>query len=117
MGRLRDLPSVDRVLADARLAAAPHSLAVAAVRAALEHARSEIREGRDPGDVVALALAELADARRPNLRRVVNATGVIVHTNLGRAPLSADAIERVVDIAGGYSTLEYDVEAGARGSR
>jgi len=117
MTSLRDLPSVDRVLADARLAEAPRPLAVAAVRAALARARSEIREGRNPGDVVALALEELAHARRPSLRRVVNATGVIVHTNLGRAPLPADALERVVDIAGGYSNLEYDVEAGTRGSR
>jgi L-seryl-tRNA(Ser) seleniumtransferase len=113
---LRDLPSVDRLLADGRLAAEPRQLALAAARAALERARSEIRAGRDPGDVAALAVAELDGWRRPSLRRVINATGVIVHTNLGRAPLSEAALERVREV-GGYSTLEYDLEAGARGSR
>jgi L-seryl-tRNA(Ser) seleniumtransferase len=113
---LRDLPSVDRLLADGRLAAEPRQLALAAARAALERARSEIRSGRDPGDVAALAVAELDGWRRPSLRRVINATGVIVHTNLGRAPLSEAALERVREV-GGYSTLEYDLEAGARGSR
>ncbi len=117
MSRLRDLPSVDRVLADERLAGAPHALAVDAVRAALERARAEIREGREPGDVVELALAELADARSPSLRQVLNATGVIVHTNLGRAPLPDEALRRVAEIAGGYSNLEYEIEAGTRGSR
>jgi L-seryl-tRNA(Ser) seleniumtransferase len=113
---LRDLPSVDRLLADERLAAEPRQLALAAARAALERARSEIRSGRDPGDVAALAVAELNAWRRPSLRRVINATGVIVHTNLGRAPLSEAAVERVRDVAR-YSTLEYDLDAGARGSR
>src|SRR5207248_1971549 len=60
---------------------------------------------------------ELADARRPRLRRVLNATGVVVHTNLGRAPLAEEAVERVADAARGYSNLEYDLSEGARGSR
>ena len=55
--------------------------------------------------------------RPPSLRPVLNATGVIVHTNLGRAPLAAAAIERAARVAGGYSNLEYDLAAGARGSR
>ncbi len=114
---LRDLPSVDRVLADERLAAEPRPLALAAVRAALERARADIRAGREPDDLVALALAELAAARRPSLRRVLNATGVLVHTNLGRAPLAAQAVARAVEVGGSYSTLEYDLERGARGSR
>ena len=117
MSSLRDLPSVDRLLADERLAEAPHGLAVQAVRAALEHAREEIRAGRDPGDVVELALRELTGARAPSLRRVVNATGVIVHTNLGRAPLPRAALERVAEVAEGYSNLEYEIVAGSRGSR
>src|SRR6478609_2443126 len=58
-----------------------------------------------------------ARARRPRLQRVLNATGVIVHTNLGRAPLAAEAIARVEEVARGYSNLEYDLTAGARGSR
>src|SRR5206468_12021642 len=59
----------------------------------------------------------LARARRPRLRRVINATGVIVHTNLGRAPLAQDAIAHVAEVARGYSNLEYDLSVGARGSR
>ncbi len=114
---LRSLPSVDRVLADPRLAGASHALAVVAARVALERAREEIRAGRDPGDPVEATLAELATTARPSLRRVLNATGVLVHTNLGRAPLPAAALERVAEVGGGYSNLEYDLAAGARGSR
>ncbi len=114
---LRTLPSVDRVLADPRLADAPRPLALAAARAALERARDEIRAGGDPGDLVEATLAELAAARRPSLRRVLNATGVLIHTNLGRAPLAQSALDRVVEVGGGYSNLEYDLDAGARGSR
>src|SRR5204862_484409 len=68
-------------------------------------------------DLAARLREELADARRPRLRRVLNATGVVVHTNLGRAPLAEEAVERVADAARGYSNLEYDLSAGARGSR
>ncbi|HEY1369952.1 MAG TPA: L-seryl-tRNA(Sec) selenium transferase [Gaiellaceae bacterium] len=114
---LRDLPSVDELLRDERLAGAPHPLAVAAARAALEGAREAIRAGLDPGDVVERVLAELEAVRAPSLRRVLNATGVIVHTNLGRAPLAEAALERVVEVGRGYSNLEYDLDAGARGSR
>jgi L-seryl-tRNA(Ser) seleniumtransferase len=115
---LRDLPSVDELAADERLAtAAPRPLLVAAVRSALERAREEIRAGADPGDLVDRVESELAAARGARLRRVINATGVVVHTNLGRAPLARDALERVELVAAGYSNLEYDVEEGARGSR
>ena len=114
---LRTLPSVDRVLADPRLADVSRPLALAAARAALERARDEIRAGGDPGDLVEATLAELAAARRPSLRRVLNATGVLIHTNLGRAPLARSALARVVEVGGSYSNLEYDLEAGARGSR
>ena len=114
--RLRDLPSVDELLRDDRLAAEPRPLALSAARAALERAREEIRAGADPGDLAERAVAELAAARRPALRRVLNATGVIVHTNLGRAPLADAALERV-RAAAGYSNLEYDLSSGSRGSR
>jgi L-seryl-tRNA(Ser) seleniumtransferase len=115
---LRDLPSVDELAADERLAtAAPRPLLVAAVRSALERAREEIRAGADPGDLVDRVESELAAARGARLRRVINATGVVVHTNLGRAPLARDALERVASVAAGYSNLEYDVGEGARGSR
>jgi L-seryl-tRNA(Ser) seleniumtransferase len=114
--RLRDLPSVDVLLRDERLARESRPLALAAVRTALERAREEIHAGAEPGDLVERALAELARVRRPALRRVLNATGVLVHTNLGRAPLPDAAVERVV-AAAGYSNLEYDLREGARGSR
>jgi L-seryl-tRNA(Ser) seleniumtransferase len=114
---LRSLPSVDRLLADPRLADVPRPLAVAAARAALDRARGEIRAGREPGDPAEATLAALAAASRPSLRRVLNLTGVLVHTNLGRAPLALAALERVVEVGGSYSNLEYDLVRGARGSR
>jgi L-seryl-tRNA(Ser) seleniumtransferase len=62
-------------------------------------------------------LEEVARAQRPSLRRVLNATGVLAHTNLGRAPLAEAALARVAEVGRGYSNLEYDVERGERGSR
>jgi L-seryl-tRNA(Ser) seleniumtransferase len=109
---LRDLPSVDEL---ARNVDDPQ--AVDAARLVIERAREEIRAGVDPGDLGERLRLELEESRRPRLRRVLNATGVIVHTNLGRAPLSATAVERLRDTAAGYSNLEYDVDTGARGSR
>ena len=113
--RLRDLPSVDELARDERLAGEP--LAVEAARTALSRAREEIKAGHDPGDLVERTLGELAAARAPALRRALNATGVIVHTNLGRAPLPEAALERALEIGRGYSNLEYDLQAGGRGSR
>ncbi|HEU5244024.1 MAG TPA: L-seryl-tRNA(Sec) selenium transferase [Gaiellaceae bacterium] len=109
---LRDLPSVDEL---AREAGDP--LAVDAARVVIDRAREEIQAGLDPGDLATRLGEELADARRPRLRRVLNATGVVVHTNLGRAPLAEEAVERVADVARGYSNLEYDLAEGSRGSR
>jgi L-seryl-tRNA(Ser) seleniumtransferase len=109
---LRDLPSVDEL---ARTSDDP--LAVEAARIVIARAREQLRSGKVPGDLAAELRAELTEARAAKLRRVINATGVIVHTNLGRAPLAAAALEHVRDIAGGYSNLEYDLERGARGSR
>src|SRR5437588_5446435 len=110
--RLRDLPSVDEL---ARTVDDP--LAVDAARAVLARARETIGAGGDPGDLEALLRAELRAARAPRLRRVLNATGILVHTNLGRAPLAEHALERVVEAARGYSNLEYDLADGRRGSR
>ena len=114
---LRELPSVDELLRDERLAREPHGLALEAARATLERAREEVRAGVDPGDVAERALEELAALRRPRLRCAINATGVIVHTNLGRAPLAEAALERVQEVGRGYSNLEYDLSSGTRGSR
>jgi L-seryl-tRNA(Ser) seleniumtransferase len=109
--RLRDLPSVDELVRGVE-----DPLAVEAARALLERAREEIRAGAEPGDLRARLGEELAGTRRPALRRVLNATGVLVHTNLGRAPLPAAALERLQEAAG-YSNLEYDLSSGSRGSR
>src|SRR5579884_1391956 len=109
---LRDLPSVDELARDAG-----DPLAVDAARAVIDRAREEIRAGAEPGDLAARLREELADVRRPRLRRVLNATGVVVHTNLGRAPLADEAVARVAEVARGYSNLEYDLAGGARGSR
>src|SRR3954471_17498690 len=96
---------------------------------ALRHAAAEARAAIAGGDgglatasavaarVEAAAAQRLDAAFRPSLRPVVNATGVIVHTNLGRAPLTASALSRVVEVARGYASLEYDLERGARGRR
>jgi L-seryl-tRNA(Ser) seleniumtransferase len=110
--RLRDLPSVDEL---ARTVDDP--LAVDAARTVLARARETIGAGGSPGDLGAALRAELDAARAPRLRRVLNATGVIVHTNLGRAPLAWPALERVAEAARGYSNLEYDLAEGGRGSR
>jgi L-seryl-tRNA(Ser) seleniumtransferase len=110
--RLRDLPSVDEL---ARAVDDP--LAVGAARAVLARAREDITAGFDPGDLVERLGAELEAARRPALRRTLNATGVLVHTNLGRTPLADAALERIREVGRGYSNLEYDLTAGTRGSR
>src|SRR5215211_6757600 len=94
--KLRDLPSVDELARDERLAGEPPTLAVAAARSVLARVREEIAAGHEPGDLVARTLAELAAARAPRLRRALNATGVIVHTNLGRAPLPDAALARAL---------------------
>jgi len=115
---LRDLPSVDELAGDGRLAgAAPRPLLVSAARSALSRAREELLAGAEPGDLVERVESELAAARGARLRRAINATGVIIHTNLGRAPLAREALDRVSAVAGGYSNLEYDLGEGGRGSR
>jgi L-seryl-tRNA(Ser) seleniumtransferase len=115
---LRDLPSVDALIrsdrATAMIAAHGRAPVVSALRDALEACRA--RGGGCSADQL-LDAAAVALSRPPSLRPVLNATGVIVHTNLGRAPLPSRALDRVREVAAGYSTLEYDLEAGERGSR
>ena len=115
--RLRGLPSVEELAAS--LEGVPHALAVRAAREVVATRREALLAGgrAEPVDLRADALARAQELERPSLRRVINATGVIVHTNLGRAPLAPAAIDAVSEAAAGYSTLEYDVGAGARGSR
>lgn len=122
--RLRALPSVDRVLADPALDfvrdTLPAPLITTAVREVLEEARSAILAGAQSTptltELAARAVATALHASRSGLRHVINATGVIIHTNLGRAPLSLSALQAVNDAAS-YSNLEYDLTAGERGSR
>jgi hypothetical protein len=117
---LAQLPAV-HVLADAAgaLGDAPRWAVVEASRRAIAARREAIRAGEhraaaiDPAEVAAAAAA----LARPALRRVVNATGVVLHTNLGRAPLAEAARAAIDEVAAGYSNLEYDLVAGARGSR
>ncbi|MHB8762499.1 MAG: L-seryl-tRNA(Sec) selenium transferase [Coriobacteriia bacterium] len=122
---LRALPKVDELLKreDVAVLVGAHGreLTVDALRDAID----ALREGILAGDVsevsaedVVAETAEVLDAlARPSLRRVINATGIVVHTNLGRSPLPEAAMLAVADVARGYSTLEYDVESGERGSR
>ncbi len=114
--RLRSLPSVDRLAAALD---APHALAVSAARRTIDRRRRELSgDGAvEASDLVARAREELAQLTGPSLRQVLNATGVIVHTNLGRAPLSAPARAAVARAAGGYTNLELDLDTGRRGSR
>ena len=120
---LRRLPAVDKLLLALPVdlqTQAGHALTLAAARAVLEQARAAIQQG-----AACPALADLAGqvqqqvqmTLRPSLQAVINATGVIIHTNLGRAPLSQDASAAVAALASGYSNLEYDLVTGSRGSR
>ncbi len=122
---LRTLPSVEILLGHpglaGPLAGLPRPLVVEAVRAELARERLRLkREGgaaAAPADLAARAAARAALESRPVLRRVLNATGVVLHTNLGRAPLSAAARAAVDQVGRGYCSLEYDLEAGRRGDR
>jgi L-seryl-tRNA(Ser) seleniumtransferase len=120
----RRLPSVDRVLADEALqraiAEVGSAAATEAVRAELTERRAALQNGGADVSLASIAgaAAERAYASlRASLRPVINATGVIIHTNLGRAPLSDAAIAAMSAIGRGYSNLEFELEAGERGSR
>ncbi|HLG95967.1 MAG TPA: hypothetical protein VKX49_06625, partial [Bryobacteraceae bacterium] len=114
VNRLGELPAVYEVLDRLSLALTryPRALVVAEVRRALDAMRQELRRGGEAGPSVEdRVVAELADLERRSLRRVINATGVVLHTNLGRAPLGSTASTV------GYSNLEFDLAAGRRGKR
>lgn len=120
---LSSLPSVDSVLdqADVRmlLQQFPRSLVVEGVRMAIEERRQQLKNGASDEVHVDAGLVDrvLRDWLSPKVRRVINASGVMIHTNLGRSPLSADSLERIDEICGGYSNLEFSLETGKRGQR
>ena len=118
----RELPSVEHLLSDERVRpiAARHGrdAVVEIARSVLDEYRARIaREGRAPDTDAVDALIARTAVLEPTLRAVINATGVVLHTNLGRAPLSEESVEAMAEIGRGYSTLEFDLEAGGRGSR
>ena len=122
--QFRDLPSVDRVMASDGMAALtetyPRDWVVDLVRRELDRARQQIRDGGkapSAGDVADGVGGELRSINEVAPRQVINATGVIVHTNLGRAPLSQSAIDAMTQAARGYTDLEMDLSTGRRGSR
>src|SRR5258708_6208583 len=100
---LRDLPSLDELPRHPPLSREAPDLVVSAARAVIDEAREEIHAGGSPSDLPERLEAELAAARRPSLRRAINATGVVLHTNLGRAPLAQRALKRVDEIGRSYS--------------
>ncbi len=123
-GELRKLPSIERVLQRAELqqsiATQGRTLVLDSARQVMEQARREIVNGQPCPALEALldrVLADLQTRGQPTLCKVINATGVIVHTNLGRAPLSGEAMAAMDLVGQGYSNLEYDLDDGSRGSR
>ncbi len=120
---LRSLPKVDEVLRWPALLALEREVGRVvlrnAVRAAIAQRRQAILAGTNPdGELDAAAIeAEVRAAAPRSLRRVINATGVVLHTNLGRAPLAASVLEQVAQLGAGYSNLELDLDTGERGSR
>jgi L-seryl-tRNA(Ser) seleniumtransferase len=126
---LRSLPGVDRILewikTDPYFSDIPRSIQVGAARFTIEALRTRILDPQAelPGDVTAQASVmkmikeQVGAAMMPNLRQVINATGVVIHTNLGRSLLADEALENMQKIAAGYSNLEFDLKAGQRGSR
>lgn len=122
--QFRQLPSVDRVLSDKRIKqlekSYPHVLLANLVRQSLERARLSIAADNpcpSLDELVASVSAQAFALENPSLRPVINATGVLLHTNLGRAPLSPEAIAAMNTISRGYCNLEFDLDSGTRGSR
>ncbi|MGD8621260.1 MAG: L-seryl-tRNA(Sec) selenium transferase, partial [Anaerolineales bacterium] len=122
--KFRDLPSVDRLLKDADQAQLidrfGRDLVTQAIRAELAEIRSQLQLDEDlPGSepILSKVEARLTHWLAPSLIPVINATGVIVHTNLGRAPLSEASLQAMESVGSGYSTLEYDLSSGQRGKR
>ena len=122
---LRKLPAVDHLLNQPAIASLqddyPRSELVYAVRTILDQRRAALRTGQSVAiDVATLALEirqSLYQRARPNLRTVINATGIVLHTGLGRAPLAPEAVAAIAEVAAGYCNLELNLETGRRGNR
>ena len=121
---LRGLPGVDKVLSDERIqrltSLYPHELIVSIIREQLKQERQTISDGKIAHgieDIVMMVEEKIGAVFASSLRRVINASGVILHTNLGRAPMSAEAVASMDAVSRGYSNLEFDLEKGGRGSR
>lgn len=122
MAQLRQIPSIDRLLSAAPewMAQFPRSEVVESLRRANQDARLQLREGQahlSLESILDRAHQYLLEATRPSLIEVINATGVILHTNLGRSPLSARALQAVQGVCQGYCNLEIELESGQRGHR
>ena len=117
--RLAGLPSVRAVLAQPTLASVPHAVGVEAVRAAVGAARARILRGEEVSEaaIVEEAQRRASQARRRRLQRVINATGVVLHTNLGRAPMAREVVQAVTEVARGYANVEMHLDSGQRGGR
>ena len=126
MNRLNSLPSVERLLqtedGDSLVRKHGRPLTLDAIRLALDEMRTEMKADPDAGSpelqaILGRAETHLSEWERPSIQPVINATGVILHTNLGRAPLSEATIQAMIRTAGAYSNIEFDLETGKRGSR
>jgi L-seryl-tRNA(Ser) seleniumtransferase len=117
----RDLPSISALLETSGvkwlLEQHPRSVVLDAVRSSVEAARTAGGSQQTEEQWVETITSAVRESTRPSLRRVINATGVVLHTNLGRAPLADVAISAIAHVAEGFSNLEYDIETGQRGSR
>ena len=118
---LRRLPRVDELLKDESLGRFKRAIALKAVRLAIDRTRGEILKGRvrdfSRESILQEALRIAGQLSGASLRRVINATGIVIHTNLGRAPLAEEALRAVVEVSRGYSNLEFDLRTGKRGKR
>ena len=128
---LRKIPKVDDLLARAEIVDLlnihPRTVVVEAIRKGLSRFRQDLVRGMASSPVddsafsfenlLPLFLLEIRNQTQPRLRRVINATGVVIHTNLGRSPLHPSALQHMIDVSKSYSNLEFDLDRGERGSR
>ncbi|MFC2007183.1 L-seryl-tRNA(Sec) selenium transferase [Chloroflexota bacterium] len=120
----RNLPSVEKILSDKRITqlgeSYPRDLLLSLTRQKIERERTAIVNGKPCSsldEIVAAVSARVQSLEKPSLRPVINASGVILHTNLGRAPMSREAIAAMAEASKGYSNLEFNLDSGNRGSR